>query len=164
MSRILVVDTQRRPLHPCTPARARLLLKQGKAAVLRRYPFILILKVAHAEAENAPLRLKIDPGSKTTGLAVVNDSSGDVIWATELTHRGEAVHKALVKRRAARRSRRSRHTRYRKPRFANRRSPRGGCPHRWSVAVRMCSPGWPVCGRGVPLLPSLWSWSHSTRP
>ncbi len=128
MSRILVVDTQRRPLHPCTPARARLLLKQGKAAVLRRYPFILILKVAHAEAENAPLRLKIDPGSKTTGLAVVNDSSGDVIWATELTHRGEAVHKALVKRRAARRSRRSRHTRYRKPRFANRRKPKGWLP------------------------------------
>jgi 5-methylcytosine-specific restriction endonuclease McrA len=37
MSRVLVVDTQRRPLHPCTPARARLLLKQGKAAVLRRW-------------------------------------------------------------------------------------------------------------------------------
>jgi len=90
-------------------------LKQGKAAVLRRYPFILILKAAHADAEIATLRLKIDPGSKTTGLAIVNDSAGEVIWAAELTHRGEAVHEALVKRRAVRRSRRSRHTRYRKP-------------------------------------------------
>src|SRR5436190_580560 len=104
MSRVLVVDTQRRPLHPCTPARARLLLKQGKAAVLRRYPFILILKAAHGDAQSAPLRLKIDPGSKTTGLAIVNDASGEVIWAAELTHRGEAVHEALVKRRAVRRS------------------------------------------------------------
>ncbi len=128
MSRVLVVDTQRRPLHPCTPARARLLLKQGKAAVLRRYPFILILKAAHADAESAALRLKIDPGSKTTGLAIVNDSSGEVIWAAELTHRGEAVREVLAKRRAARRSRRSRLTRYRQPRFTNRRRPKGWLP------------------------------------
>jgi len=128
MSRILVVDTHRQPLHPCTPARARLLLKQGKAAVLRRYPFILILRAAHADAGRTPLRLKIDPGSKTTGLAVVNDASGEVIWAAELTHRGEAVHAALVKRRAVRRSRRSRHTRYRKPRFANCRRKSGWLP------------------------------------
>ncbi len=128
MSRVLVVDTQRRPLHPCTPARARLLLKQGKAAVLRRYPFTLILKTAHAEAESTPLRLKIDPGSKATGLAVVNDATGEVIWAAELTHRGEAVREALAKRRAVRRSRRSRHTRYRQPRFANRQKPKGWLP------------------------------------
>jgi D-serine deaminase-like pyridoxal phosphate-dependent protein len=63
--------------------------------VLRRYPFILILKAAHGDAQSAPLRLKIDPGSKTTGLAIVNDASGEVIWAAELTHRGEAVHEAL---------------------------------------------------------------------
>ena len=128
MSRVLVVDTQRCPMHPCTPARARLLLKQGKAAVWRRYPLTLILKAAHVDTEGTPLRLKIDPGSKTTGLAVVNDSSGEVIWAAELTHRGEAVRAALAKRRAVRRSRRSRHTRYRKPRFANRRKPKGWLP------------------------------------
>jgi 5-methylcytosine-specific restriction endonuclease McrA len=150
MSRVLVVDTQRRPLHPCTPARARLLLKQGKAAVLRRYPFILILKAAHGDAQSAALRLKIDPGSKTTGLAIVNDAAGEVIWAAELTHRGEAVHEALVKRRAVRRSRRSRHTRYRKPRFANRRRPKGWLPPSlisrrenvltWVARLRKCCP------------------------
>src|SRR5260221_3239951 len=128
MSRVLAGHTHRQPLHPCTPARARLLLKHGKAAVLRRYPFVLILKAAHGDAESAPLRLKIDPGSKTTGLAVVNDSSGEVIWAAELTHRGEAIREALAKRRAVRRSRRSRHTRYRAPRFANRRKPKGWLP------------------------------------
>lgn len=44
MSRVFVMDAHGRPLAPCTPARARLLLKQHKAAVLRRFPFTLILK------------------------------------------------------------------------------------------------------------------------
>ena len=33
--------------------------------------------------------MKIDPGSKTTGLAVVNDATGRVVWAAELAHRGQ---------------------------------------------------------------------------
>ena len=60
-----------------------------------------------------PVRLKIDPGSKTTGLALVNDASGEVVWAAELTHRGQQVKKHLADRRAVRRSRRQRKTRYR---------------------------------------------------
>ena len=125
MSRVLVLDQQRRPLMPCTPARARLLLKQNKAAVWRRYPFTLILRVARLDAIVQPLRLKIDPGSRTSGLAVTNDATGEVVWAAELTHRGEQVHTALQKRAAVRRGRRQRHTRYRKPRFLNRRRHRG---------------------------------------
>jgi len=128
MSRVLVVDAQRRPLHPCTPARARLLLKQGKAAVLRHFPFVLILKETKPVVECPQIRAKIDPGSKTTGMAVVNDTTGEVLWAAELTHRGEEIREALSKRRAARSSRRSRHTRYRKPRFNNRRRSNGWLP------------------------------------
>ena len=121
MSRVLVVDQQQRPLSPCTPARARLLLKAGKAAVLRRFPFVLILRDARPEAVGEPLRLKLDPGSKTTGLAVVNDARGEVVWAAEVTHRGQRIREALAARRAVRRSRRQRKTRYRPQRFANRR-------------------------------------------
>jgi len=128
MSRVLVVDAQRRPLHPCTPARARLLLQQRKAAVLRRFPFVLILQETKPETLGQELRAKIDPGSKTTGLAIVNDGTGEVLWAAELTHRGQEVREALTKRRRARRSRRSRQTRYRQPRFTNRRRPRGWLP------------------------------------
>lgn len=87
---------------PCTPARARLLLKQGKAAVLRRFPFVLILREARPEAVVQPLRLKIDPGSKVTGLALVNDTSGEVAWAAEVTHRGEEVRRELHKRASVR--------------------------------------------------------------
>src|SRR5260370_12435600 len=125
MSRIWVVDQQRRPLMPTTPARARVLLKSRKAAILRRFPLVLILKEARPEAVVEPLRIKLDPGSKTSGIAVVNERAGSVLWAAGLTHRSQAIHTARSKRRAARRSRRNRYTRYRAARFANRRRPKG---------------------------------------
>jgi 5-methylcytosine-specific restriction endonuclease McrA len=74
------------------------------------------------------LRLKIDPGSRTTGLTLVHDASGQVVWAGELTHRGQQVKKALDHRRVCRRSRRQRHTRYRQMRFLNRRRREGWLP------------------------------------
>jgi 5-methylcytosine-specific restriction endonuclease McrA len=120
MQRVFVLDAQKGPLMPCRPARARLLLSQGRAAVYRRYPFTIIVKAPRPDATVAPLRLKIDPGSKTTGLAVVNEPDGEVVWVAELKHRGQQVTERLDQRRVWRRSRRQRHTRYRPPRFANR--------------------------------------------
>jgi 5-methylcytosine-specific restriction endonuclease McrA len=128
MSRVLVVSSERIPLAPCTPARARWLLTRKKAAVLRRYPFTLMLVQEPTGTIVPSLRLKIDPGSKTTGLAVVNETSGEVVWAGELTHRGHEVKNALTKRRARRRSRRQRHTRYRPRHFLNRRRKQGWLP------------------------------------
>ena len=131
MQSVFVLDTKKRPLVPCHPARARQLLKRGKAAIYRRYPFTIILKrevteidaVANVVKQSQPLRLKIDPGSKITGFAILNDRTGEVIWAAELHHRGQRIKKALNSRRAIRRSRRNRKTRYRKPRFNNRKRP-----------------------------------------
>jgi 5-methylcytosine-specific restriction endonuclease McrA len=97
------------------------LLNCARAAVYRRYPSTLILKEDERGEEGEPSRLKIDPGSKATGIAVVNDASGQVVWAGEQTHRGEQVKARLEQRRACRRSRRQRHTRYRPARFLNRR-------------------------------------------
>ncbi|HIC96633.1 TPA: HNH endonuclease, partial [Candidatus Bipolaricaulota bacterium] len=126
--KVFVIDTNKQPLQPCHPARARQLLKKGKAAVYRRYPFSIILKYEVSDAEIQPLRLKIDPGSKTTGLAIVNNDTGDVVFAAELEHRGQQIKKSLDSRRALRRGRRSRKTRYRKPRFNNRTRPKGWLP------------------------------------
>lgn len=126
MSHVFVIDTNKQPLAPTRPARARLLLTTGKAAVWKRYPFTLILKRAVAHPVCDPLRVKLDPGSKTTGLALVNDQSGEVVFAAEMTHRGQQIVKALQQRRAIRRSRRNRKTRYRKPRFLNRRNKKAG--------------------------------------
>jgi len=121
---VFVLDTNKQPLSPCRPSVARKLLRDGKAAVYRRFPFTLILKRAVEVAESVqPVTVKVDPGSKTTGIALVQ--SGKVIFAAELTHRGQAIRDALESRRAIRRNRRSRNTRYRKPRFLNRTRPKG---------------------------------------
>ncbi len=125
---VFVIDTEKRPLAPCHPARARRLLGNGKAAVWRRYPFTIILKRDVPEATPQPLRVKIDPGSKTTGLAVVHDATGQVIWAAELFYRGERVRQRLDQRRMCRRGRRQRTTRYRPARFDNRRRAEGWLP------------------------------------
>jgi 5-methylcytosine-specific restriction endonuclease McrA len=128
MSWVFVLDTEHRPLAPVHPGNARWLLTQGRAAVWRRYPFTIILKRGVPEAQPKALRVKIDPGSKTTGLAVVSDGTGQVMWAAELTHRGQQIRDALLARRAMRRSRRQRHTRYRSMRIANRRRRPGWLP------------------------------------
>ena len=119
MSKVFVLDTNKRPLNPVHSGQARRLLNQGEAAIFRRYPFTIILKKEVDNPVNG-LRVKIDPGAKTTGLAVVNDQTGEVIWAAELTHRGFAIRESLTSRRQLRRSRRNRQTRYRQPRFNNR--------------------------------------------
>lgn len=128
MSKVFVIDTKKQPLEPVHPGRARQLLKEGKAAVYRHVPFTLILKREMAQPVPAPLRLKIDPGAKTTGLALLNDATGEVVWAAELMHRGAAIRQALDTRRAVRRGRRQRGSRYRPPRFQNRRRPAGWLP------------------------------------
>src|SRR5262249_37049948 len=86
------------------------------------------LREAKPKAVVAPLRVKIDPGSRTTGIALLNDMTGELLWAMEVLHRGSVVHEALVQRRAVRRSRRGRTTRYRPPRFQNRGRPQGWLP------------------------------------
>lgn len=129
MQRVFVLDSNRQPLMPCHPARARELLRKGKAAVFRRYPFTIILQ-GREGGETQPIALKIDPGSKQTGLALVADFQRGkrVIWAAVLEHRGQQIKDALESRRALRRGRRHRKTRYRPAQFDNRRRPDGWLP------------------------------------
>jgi choline dehydrogenase-like flavoprotein len=119
---VFVLDTSRKALTPCKPSVARKLLNAGKAKVFRLYPFTIILK-KEVSGNPKPLTLKIDPGSKTTGLAIL--SGCNLIWVAELTHRGQAIKALLESRRSLRRSRRNRHTRYRQARFLNRTGPKG---------------------------------------
>ena len=122
MQRVFVLDKNRNPLMPCHPARARFLLKNGKAKILRMYPFTIILTDREGGALQE-VELKIDPGSKVTGVALVaNFQRGrQAIWAANLEHKGLRIRESLEKRRALRSSRRSRKTRYRASRFDNRR-------------------------------------------
>jgi RRXRR protein len=125
MSKVFLIDTNKKPLNPIHAAQARQLLRNKKAGIFRRFPFTLILKEAKSDTDVDPLRLKIDPGSKTTGLSLVNDATGEVVFASVIQHRGFQIREALTSRRQLRRSRRNRKTRYRAPRFNNRKRQEG---------------------------------------
>lgn len=126
VNQVFVLDDKKRVLMPCSPARARRLLSNKRAAVYRRVPFTIILNY-EVEPDNQPIEFKVDPGSKTTGLALVGDFKlGRVLlWAANLTHRGQAIKDNLLSRRSLRSSRRARKTRYRPARFLNRTKPKG---------------------------------------
>lgn len=119
---VFVLDKHQKPLMPCSEKRARLLLNRRKARVHSIAPFTI--RLVHRERSQSnlqPVRCKIDPGSKTTGLALVREDRGQqiVLSLFELTHRGSAIRDALKSRSAKRRRRRS-VLRYRAKRFSNR--------------------------------------------
>ncbi|WNK20169.1 RNA-guided endonuclease IscB [Halomonas piscis] len=124
---VFVLDKHRQPLMPCSEKRARLLRDRGRAVVHKRYPFTIRL-TDRIGGETQALRLGIDPGSKTMGLALMREADGarpddqqrHVLCLFELVHRGLQIKKALEQRAAFRRRRRSRNLRYRAPRFNHR--------------------------------------------
>jgi len=120
---VFVLDRQGRPLMPCTEKRARLLLARARARVHRVVPFVIRLTDRRAEDSSfQSLRLKLDPGSQTTGIALVREKADGiaVLNLMELVHRGRQISEALRQRRALRRRRRGANLRYRAPRFDNR--------------------------------------------
>ncbi len=72
--------------------------KPGRAAVYRRYPLTILLKKSGSSVIIEPIQLKLDPGSQTTGIALVQGEK--VIFGAELTHRGQAIKAALESRKA----------------------------------------------------------------
>ena len=135
---VFVLDSQGKALMPCTEKRARLLLERGRARVHRLVPMVIRLVDRQlASCALQPLRLKLDPGSKTTGLALVRDAevidsdtgevqtSAVVLNLMELVHRGRQISEALTSRRQMRRRRRN-NLRYRAPRFFNRGNKKSG--------------------------------------
>ncbi|MET9320273.1 RRXRR domain-containing protein [Streptomyces sp. NPDC003038] len=71
-SRVFVLAKGGEPLMPCHPARARELLDRGRAVVARRAPFTIRLKHrTRAGSVVAGVQLRLDPGSKATGVAVI---------------------------------------------------------------------------------------------
>ena len=127
---VFVLDKHKKPLMPCSEKRARLLLERSRAVIHKMAPFTIRLKDRRVEdSVLQDLQLKLDPGSKTTGMAIIRTGS----HGPQVVLLGEIAHKAGIKarldaRRAVRRGRRFRHTRYRAARFLNRRRPQGWLP------------------------------------
>jgi hypothetical protein len=98
---VFVLDKRKKPLVRCSKQRARLLRARGRALVHRHYRFTIRLN-DRTGGEIRPLLVKIDPGSETTGIAVVTDEDGDtpakVLCPFELSHAGRQISQALTAR------------------------------------------------------------------
>src|SRR5579884_1007018 len=117
---VYVLAPDRHPLMPCSCVVARLLLKEGKAKVLRRTPFTIKLLQEPATRYTQPLTLGIDTGSTVLGAAVADDQ-GQILYASEVQVRND-IAETMKQRAKYRRNRRNRNTRYRPARWVNRRN------------------------------------------
>lgn len=112
--RVLVQNKDGRPLSPCHPARARILLKKGRASIVSTYPFTIKLTYKVDNPVFAPTRVIIDDG-KTVGLGVVqeNQNCNLALFKGEMKTRGEEISDNLKERRYRRSARRNRRNRKR---------------------------------------------------
>lgn len=113
---VYVLNQHGEPLMPCSPRKARLLLREKKATLRKRTPFTIQLCVG-SSGYKQPITLGVDAGSKHIGLSAC--TAKRELYAEELTPRNDVV-ELMSTRREFRRSRRNRKTRYRQPRFNNR--------------------------------------------
>ena len=129
-NRVPVIDAEQRPLTPCSPRRARILVQQGKANGRHQngiYYLTLHRTVPQESIQSSSLM--IDPGKSFTGIAIVRDDEQQnrtILFCATLRHRND-VRKRLTQRASFRRTRRGR-LRFRKPRFSNRRRSAGWLP------------------------------------
>ena len=121
---VLVIDKHKKPCNTISNAYARVLLFKKQAVIHKRFPFTIRLKNDNAVLKDKSYTVKLDPGSKTTGIAITDDKDA-VIMLAELEHIGHLIKKDLNSRRIVRKSRRQRKTRYRPARFLNRTKPKG---------------------------------------
>jgi RRXRR protein/HNH endonuclease len=106
---------------PCAPREARLLLKEGKAKVVKRVPFTLQLLYG-SSGYKQKVSLGIDAATQHIGISATTENT--VLFEAEALPRID-IQELLATRRQFRQARRSRKTRYRAPRFLNRKKPAG---------------------------------------
>jgi hypothetical protein len=70
-----VLDGRKKPLTPCSERRARPPLERGRAVIHKRCPFTIRIK-GRVAGTVQPIRMKIDPGSNYTGIAVIREEDG----------------------------------------------------------------------------------------
>ena len=108
------------PLDPTHPAKARILLKHKKAKVVRRLPFTIKLTYEIKNPKTQKYTLGVDTGFSKLGTAVINEKD-EVVYLSEVTLRSN-IKNIMQNRSQNRRGRRNRNTRYRKPRWLNRKN------------------------------------------
>ncbi len=112
---IFVLNQHGEALMPCTPHKAKILLRVGKAHVIKRNPFTIQLNYG-STGYKQDLTLGVDTGHAQVGFSVI--SATKEIFSAVATLRND-ISKKMQQRSTYRRTRRNR-LRYRKPRFNNR--------------------------------------------
>ena len=117
---VYVLGMDEDPLDPTHPAKARILLKHKKAKVVRRLPFTIKLTYEIKNPKKQKYTLGVDTGFSKLGTAVINEKD-EIVYLSEVTLRND-IKKIMTNRSGTRRARRNRKTRYRKPRWLNRKN------------------------------------------
>lgn len=89
---VFVLDKSKKPLNMISHAKARILLKNKQAVVHKIYPFTIRLKDNSVVSKDRAYTVKVDPGSRHTGIAIVDDKDS-VVMLAELEHRGHIIKK-----------------------------------------------------------------------
>ena len=118
---VYVLNKRGKALMPCKAAKARILLKERKAKVIRREPFTIQLLYG-SSGYKQDITLGIDAGAKHIGVSA--STKHRELYSADVELRTDIVD-LISTRRELRRSRRNRKTRYRKARFKNRKKPKG---------------------------------------
>ncbi len=116
--KVFVRDQEGKPCLPTHPARARKLLREGKAKVFSVVPFTIQLSRVIENPVGA-FTVGIDDGAKQVGVAVVNEVTKEVVFRGTIQLRCD-VKRKITQRAGYRRARRCRNLRHRKARFLNR--------------------------------------------
>lgn len=128
---IFVLDKNKRPLGFASEKRAKQMLANGDAVVHCIAPFVIRHKTKDARLCDAhEFRIKIDPGSKETGIAIT-DLKGNVYFKMILKHRGQQIVDNLESRTGNRKNRRARNTGYRRCKFKKNQKTKGTHPDGW---------------------------------
>jgi hypothetical protein len=121
VSVVYVLNMRGQPLMPTTPRKAKKLLKEDKAKVVKRTPFIIQLKYATGE-NRQPITLGVDSGYENIGLSAKTNKKE--LYSAEVKLRTD-IAELNSERKHYRRARRNRKTWYRQARFLNRKKPDG---------------------------------------
>lgn len=118
---VYVINKNGNPLMLCKEAKARHLLRDKKAKVVKKIPFTIQL-LFDCEENVQSISLGIDAGSKHIGVSATTESK--VLYEADVELRNDVVDLISTKR-ESRKTRRNRKTRYRKARFNNRKKEEG---------------------------------------
>jgi len=134
--KVFVLNKHGKPLMPTNPRKARLLLKDGKAKIVKRYPFTIQLNYG-SSGYKQPIALGIDAGYQNIGFSAATDKeellSGEAALLSGMSER--------ITEKSMYRNQRRHHKKYRKPRFNNRRKNKGwlapSIQHKFDTHLRL---------------------------